>query len=136
MIKTVAAAALAAALLAPAAAMAHHSFSMFDVTKSVTINGVVSGFEWSNPHCWLRVMTTDAKGGQTTWSFEMTSPNLLARSGWRPATIKPGEKITVVGVPLRDGNPGAQFRSATLPDGRQLTTASVPKAGAPVGSAQ
>lgn len=100
-------------------ASAHHSAAMFDPSKSVTIQGVVKQFQWTNPHCWLIV--TDANGKLQDWSFEMTSPNLLARVGWRPSTFRPGDKIRIVGAPLRDGSPGAQFKCAVLGDGRTLT---------------
>ena len=112
-------------VLAAAPVAAHHSAAMFDRTRVVTLNGTVKGFQWTNPHSWLQLTTADGKD----WSIEMTSPNLLARTGWKPTTLKPGDKITVIASPLRDGGAGGQFRSATLADGRQLTNEGV--VGAP-----
>lgn len=115
---------LLVALAGAGIASAHHSAAMFDPSKTVTIQGVVKQFQWTNPHCWL-IVTADADGGKQDWSFEMTSPNLLARVGWRPSTFKPGDKISINGAPLRDGSSGAQFKCATLADGRTLTYESV-----------
>ena len=123
------------ALAGAGLASAHHSAVMFDSTKTVRLEGIVKQFQWTNPHSWL-IVTVQASGGKTEdWSFEMTSPNLLARAGWRPTTIKPGEKIRIVGAPLRDGSPGAQFKCATLADGRLLTYESVSAPAATEGAA-
>jgi hypothetical protein len=107
-----------AALAGPA--FAHHSFAMFDAEKSITMTGTVKEFEWSNPHVWLRMMIEDASGTPRQWAFEMGAPNQQARVGWKPDTIKPGDKITVTMHPLKDGARGGQFVSAVLPDGQRL----------------
>jgi hypothetical protein len=106
-------------------AVAHHSAAMFDPTKTVVLDGVVKQFRWTNPHSWLIVAVQSADGTAREWSIEMTSPNLLSRAGWRPGTIKPGEKIRIVAAPLRDGSAGAQFKCAMLSDGRRVTYESV-----------
>lgn len=101
-------------------AFAHHSSAAMDQTKTVTIEGVVKEFRWSNPHCWLDVEVADAKGATALWSFEMTSPQILARAGWKSSTIKFGDKVTVVGNPMRNGDPGGLFVRVTLPDGKVM----------------
>ncbi|MBL8642315.1 MAG: hypothetical protein JNK21_00165 [Rhodospirillaceae bacterium] len=111
---------MALAFLGGSTASAHHSAAMFDQTKSVKLEGTVKQFQWTNPHTWLTVTVQDEGGLVVDWSVEMTSPNLLARAGWRPNTVKPGDKITVNISPLRDGSSGGQFVSATLADGRVL----------------
>jgi hypothetical protein len=60
---------------------AHHSFAAFDRTKQVTLTGVVKEVQWSNPHTWIQVLVTDAKGKQTEWGFECGSPNMMSRTG-------------------------------------------------------
>jgi len=50
----------------------------------------------------------------------------MFRRGWKPGTLKPGDKITVVINPLRDGRPSGQYVSATGPDGKPIGT--VPEA--------
>jgi len=70
-----------------------------------------------NPHSWLQVEVTDDAGETVEWSLEMGSPGGLARSGWRPRTVVPGSEVTVSVHPLRDGEPGGQILTVTLPDG-------------------
>jgi hypothetical protein len=103
-------------LVAPAAAFAHHSFAMFDQTKQVTINGIVRDFQWTNPHAFIEV--EDAQG--KTWGVELNSPNNLVRQGWKRTVLAPGDKVSVVINPLRDGRPGGLFNAVTLPDGHVL----------------
>ena len=118
--KALSLAALAAcALTAPA--FAHHSFSMFDADKAVTMTGTVKEFEWTNPHSWLRIMVQDQATGKTMqWALEMGSPLQQQRVGWKPDSVKPGDKVTVTIHPLKDGSRGGQFMSAVLPSGQQL----------------
>jgi len=99
---------------------AHHSSAAMDSSKTVTIDGVVKEFRWGNPHCWLDVEVADGKGATALWSFEMTSPQILARNGWKSTTIKFGDKVKVVGNPMRNGDPGGLFVRVTLPDGKVL----------------
>jgi hypothetical protein len=98
-------------------ALAHHSFAMFDATKTLEFEGTIKEFQWTNPHSWLQVMVTDETGKETEWSLEMGSPGSLARSGWRPRTVQPGMEVTVTLHPLKDGSAGGQFLSVVLPDG-------------------
>jgi hypothetical protein len=106
-----------AALSLAAPALAHHSFAMFDADKTVELEGTVKEFQWTNPHSWLQVLVTDESGREVEWSLEMGSPGALARSGWRPRTVSPGDHVTVSIHPLKDGSSGGQFLTATLPDG-------------------
>ena len=118
--KTAAVAALIAPALA-APAFAHHSFSMFDADKTVTLSGTVKEFEWTNPHAWLRIMVNDAASGKAVqYAVEMGSPGQQARVGWKPDSVKPGDKVTVKLHPLKDGSRGGQFMSALLPGGQEL----------------
>ena len=88
-----------AAVAAPA--FAHHSFSMFDQEKVVTMNGTVKELEWTNPHSWLRVMVEDATTHQTQqWSIELASTGQQTRIGWNKEIVKPGDKVTVEINPL------------------------------------
>jgi hypothetical protein len=102
------------------AALAHHSFSMFDGEKTLNMTGVVKEFEFANPHGWIHMMSTDAAGKQSEWSFEMQPISQLAPAGWKADTLKPGDRITIDFHPLKDGSRGGQFVTATLPDGKKL----------------
>ncbi len=106
-----------AAILIALQAAAHHSGAMFDDDKSVTLSGTVKSFQWTNPHCWIQLLVP-GDSGSVEWSVEMGSPSLLFRAGWKPGTLKTGEKITVVIHPMRDGTPGGLFVSAAGADGK------------------
>ncbi len=100
---------------------AHHSFTMFDHEKLITISGTLKEFEWSNPHCWLHIVVADtATGRNLEWAFEMGSITQIAEQGWKADSVKPGDKITVIGHPLKDGSRGAQYRHVSLGDGRSF----------------
>ena len=108
------------ALAISAPALAHHSFSMFDQAKTVTISGTVKSFELINPHSWLYVMAVDANGKPAEWALEMGGSGAMARAGWVKDTVKPGDKVTVDLHPLKDGTYGGQFLRAKLPDGKDV----------------
>ena len=101
------------------AALAHHSFAMFDTANPITLNGVVTGFEWTNPHAYIE-LDVPGDGGVKHWSIELGSPSILMRAGWKFNTIKKGDKITAVVSPLRNGEPGSLLTRVTLADGRTL----------------
>jgi Family of unknown function (DUF6152) len=116
-----------AAVLTATPALAHHSFAMFDQSKTVTIQGTVKDFRWTNPHVFIQIMVKNDAGIEEEWSIEMTSPEHLARVGWKPVTLKPGDKITLNIHPMHDGSNGGQYLSGIGPDGQPLI-------GSPVGS--
>jgi hypothetical protein len=104
-----------------ASVIAHHSFAPFSLETEKTITGVVNRFEWTNPHTWLWLDVGDDKGAVVTWGVEGMSPNYLSRRGWSKTTFKPGDKVTIVVRPMKDGSAGGMFVRATLPDGKALT---------------
>ena len=111
-----------AAFTAPA--IAHHSFAMFDDTKTVTLSGTVKEFEWVNPHSWLRVMVNDEKSGKPAlWALELSSPSRLVTMGMHADSVKPGDVVSVTFHPMKDGTRGGQFMQATLPGGKQIIRA-------------
>ena len=101
-------------------ASAHHSFAMFDNTRSVTLHGKVTGYQWTNPHSYLDMDADDGKGGIKHYTMEMTSPNMLHRGGWTSRTVKPGDVVTAIMSPLRDGQPGGLLLELTLPNGTKM----------------
>jgi len=101
-------------------ALAHHSFAMFDQTKTLELQGTVKEFLWTNPHSWLQIVLTDPQGKTTEWSIEMSAPTALTRDGWTAQSVVPGDKVTVTAHPIRDGSPGGQFLSIILPNGQRL----------------
>jgi hypothetical protein len=112
--------AAAAAFAAAAPASAHHSGAMFDSDKQVTIEGVVKQMQFTNPHSWLQVVAADAAGKPVEWSFELAAPTVLVRSGFTKNSLKPGDKVSVVGHPLKDGRPGAGLITVKTAGGEVL----------------
>jgi hypothetical protein len=99
-----------AAMLGAPGVRAHHSFAMFDDTRRVTLHGVVKEFRWNNPHVFIQLLAGGERGTEE-WSIEMTSPEHLARAGWKPGTLKSGDEVTIVIHPSRDGSTGGQYVS-------------------------
>ena len=113
----------AAAAILGTAALAHHSFAMFDQNKMVTWVGKVAEFKWTNPHTHITVVvppTSKDKSLVGTWDIEGASPNIMSRQGWSKATYKVGDSVTIVGHPMRDGSKGGSLYYAITPDGRRL----------------
>jgi len=111
--------ALAAMVLAPLPALAHHSYSMFDMTKTLALKGSVVRFKWQNPHSWIEL---DVPVGSATerWAIEATAPANLAQEGWKRTSLKPGDNVTIKIHPLRDGSKGGALAGAQLVDGTRL----------------
>lgn len=114
--------AAAAVLLATsAAASAHHSFAgEYDADKPVTLKGVVTKVEWTNPHARFYLNVKSADGKVTTWNLELASPNYLKRAGWSSTSLKAGDEITVEGSMARSGANMANARVVTLADGKRV----------------
>ena len=102
-------------MLAAPAAIAHHSFAMFDYAKNVPISGTIKEFQWTNPHAWVQVLVRDAATGKDVeWSIECGSPNMMARQGWKRESLKAGDKVTIVIHPLKSGVMGGSLVSAAV----------------------
>jgi hypothetical protein len=111
-----------AAFAAPA--FAHHSFAMFDAQKTVTMQGTVKEFEWTNPHSWLRIMVNDEKTGKPAlWALELSSPARLTTMGMRSDSVHPGDSVSVTFHPMKDGTRGGQFIQAVLANGQAVIRA-------------
>jgi hypothetical protein len=101
--------------------LAHHSFTMLDMTKRLTLVGTITSFEWTNPHSYIEIDVPDEKGAVKHWSIELGSPSILMQSGWKFNSIKAGEKLTLIINPMKSGQAGGFLSTATLPDGRVLS---------------
>jgi hypothetical protein len=113
---TVAAAGLAAA----PAALAHHSYAMFDAQQNKPLEGVVETFKWTNPHSYIEVLVTDEKGQTQKWGVECGSPAQMVKAGWRSTSLKPGDHVVVTIHPLRSGEFGGSFVQVQTADGKVL----------------
>jgi len=102
--------------------LAHHSFGAeYDANRPVTLTGVITKIEWTNPHSFFYMDVKDEKGNVANWKFEGYGPGVLYRTGWtKNITMKPGDTITVFGWRARDGTNWAHSREVTLPGGKKL----------------
>jgi hypothetical protein len=109
-------------------AVAHHSFAVFDHTRTLTIKGTVTKFQWTNPHAFLEVDIPQPDGTMKHFSIELTSINMMQRVGWRSNMIKAGDKISAIVAPLLSGDPVGLGLEVTLADGTKRDLP-VPAAG-------
>ena len=113
--------AFAGVLLLASPAHSHHSNVAYEVTKVITITGVVKEFRWVNPHTWLHLMVDDANGGKVEWQVEGRAPGVLLRAGWTKTSLKAGEKVTVDMSPAKDGTKVGIIARITKEDGTILS---------------
>ena len=108
-------------VLLAAPLLAHHSFAAeYDEKKPITLKGVVTKVEWSNPHARFYVDVKDDKGNVTNWNLELASPNVLMRKGWKRNSLQVGDAVEVSGSQAKDGSNMANARTVTLSDGRKV----------------
>ena len=102
--------------------LGHHSFmGEFNLTKSITLNGVVRRVEWVNPHISFNINVKDQNGKVTDWNIQSANPGSLTARGWSRDSLKPGESITVEAYPAKKGEAFAVAKSVTLSNGRKLS---------------
>jgi hypothetical protein len=118
-------AATVAFLMIPALTFAHHGSASYDMTKPVSIKGTVTDFEFTNPHSGIHLDVEDGQGDVEKWFVETDSPNNLARFGWNRNSLKPGDQVTIIGNPAKDGSKILRLQKVVFPDGRELK----PRAG-------
>jgi len=111
--------------------LAHHSFvAEYDATRMVTLKGVVTQFDWMNPHSHCYIDVKDEKSRVTHWDLELGGPGILVQNGWSKETLRAGDSITAKAALARNGTRRASARIITLPDGQTMYAAS-PADGGP-----
>lgn len=100
-------------------AQAHHSYAMFDMNKTLTLDATVTQFKWQNPHSFIEA-DIKAPAGSEHWAIEMTAPNNLVQEGWKRNSLKPGDRVTLYVHPLRSGAKGGSYAGVRLADGKTL----------------
>jgi hypothetical protein len=98
---------------------AHHGAASFDTGKEVTLKGTVTDWIWSNPHCFLKFDVQDAAGTRS-WMVETQNPTDMSRRGFARTSFKPGDAVTVIVEPLKNGLPVGRIKSVTLANGQTL----------------
>ena len=111
---------IALAILMVAPAFAHHSFAVYDHTRTLTLRGSVTRFQWTNPHGFIEMDVQQSDGSVKHYSVELTSINMMQRVGWRSNMIKPGDKVQVVIAPLLSGEPVGLGLEVVLADGKTM----------------
>ena len=101
--------------------LAHHAFSTeFDLSKPITLEGVVTRVYWENPHVHFYVDVAAPDGTVVNWSCETGGPTRLIRRGWNRDSLKPGDKVIVHGYLAKDASHSVDGRQVTLADGRKI----------------
>ena len=107
-------------LLFASSALAHHGTAAYDTTKTMTVKGTVTAFDFINPHCQVSWDVKGENGEVEQWQGELTAPNKLSRAGWTKYTLKPGDTITVTGYRTKTGSKVLWIRNLVGPDGKEL----------------
>jgi hypothetical protein len=113
---------IASFLLGSSSAFAHHGTTNYDTTKSVTVKGLATSFQFINPHVAISMDVKDAKGNVQNWQGVLTSPNRLTRSGWTKDSMKPGDEITISCFSAKSGSPEIWIQKVVLANGQELDT--------------
>ena len=105
-----------------AAAVAHHSFAMFDQDNPIEIEGIVHEFRFTSPHTFIILVVKQEDGTTQTWSLEGGAPSALVRDGWSSKTLKSGDELKMTIQPLRSGAPGGAWTvpNTKFKDGRAI----------------
>jgi hypothetical protein len=103
-------------------AFAHHGTANYDTSKTVTVKGTVSDFQFINPHVLISMDGKDESGKLEKWQGELTSPNRLSRAGWTKSSVKPGDTLTISGYPSKSGSPEIWIQKVVLASGEDLPT--------------
>jgi len=102
-------------------AHAHHSFAVFfDADKAVSVTGVVTEFQFVNPHGVIRLRVKNTAGVEEDWKFETNSPSILRRRGWTPESLQVGETVTIEGWPAKDNPHYGRLRAAKRANGEAI----------------
>ena len=99
---------------------AHHGAASFDTERELTLEGAVTEWVWSNPHCFLKFDVTDESGAVTNWVTEVQNPIDMTSRGWTRRSFRAGDVVTVVLEPVKSGAPVGRIRSVLLPNGQTL----------------
>ena len=111
---------------------AHHSNAAFDVEKTVTLQGTVTEWLWSNPHCLLQFDVKDRNGKVVQhWVTETSNPRDMTNLGWARGSLKVGDQLTVTVYPARNGRPVGRIFQVALPGGQTLSAFPGGPRGAP-----
>ena len=107
-------------LMAVLPSFAHHGNAAYDTTKTVTVQGKITDFQFTNPHVMVFFEAKNDKGNMEKWQGELTSPNHLMRTGWTSETLKPGDQVTFGGLRANSGATTLWITKIVAADGREI----------------
>lgn len=102
------------------AALAHHGGAAYDQAHPMTLTGTVKEFHFIQPHPLIALEVKDDQGAMAEWSVEMTAPNHLSHYGWTGKKLKPGDQITVTGLPAKNGLKVLNLRKISWASGEEI----------------
>lgn len=100
--------------------LAHHSMSMYDLNRAITLKGKVTSFSWSNPHAQIHFDVQDEQGNIQRWTADCPAPRRLSKVGWSMDALKAEEQVTIIGNQAKDGSNVMRLSRVVLPDGQEL----------------
>jgi hypothetical protein len=100
---------------------AHHGGAVYDNAKTIALKGTIASFEWTSPHSQIHLDVPDEKGNLVHWNFECQPPSILIHAGWTKSSLKPGDRVTIVARPVRNGAPIGVVSQVVLANGQELT---------------
>jgi len=100
---------------------AHHGGVAYDMGRKVTLKGTITNFEWTNPHSQVHLDVTDEKGNVAHWDFETQPPSILIHAGWSRNSLKPGDQVTLIASPAKNGSTIGILNKVVLASGEELT---------------
>jgi hypothetical protein len=110
-------------LLVSVPLIAHHGAAALDTGREITLRGTVTEWIWSNPHCFLKFDAKDDTGSVRNWAAETQNPTSMTQRGWSRTSFRPGDEVTVIVEPVKNGQPVGRILTAILPDGQKLVAA-------------
>jgi hypothetical protein len=116
-------------LLSSGRALAHHGGSAYDTSHPLTLTGTVKEFQFIQPHPLITLEAKDDQGTMVEWSVEMTAPNHLVHYGWSGKKLKPGDQITVTGLPSKNGLKVLNLRKISWANGQEIPLGPPPEPG-------
>jgi hypothetical protein len=99
---------------------AHHGYAAYDTDRKVTLKGTVTRWIWSNPHCMVQLDVADESGHVAHWIAETENPSAMIRIGWTDKSIKVGDQITLIALPVKSGAPVGRIVEVVLSNGQTL----------------
>ena len=101
-------------------AFGHHGVAAYDMTTKIALKGAMASFEWANPHALINFDVQNDKGETEKWTAETASPAILVRAGWNEHSLKPGDRITVIGYRAKNGAHSMILQHLVVPNGKEL----------------